>query len=204
MKLNLGCGARVIDGWVNVDFAPGARLAKIPLYRMANKKLRLTRLDWDSRIVVHDLTKTFPWPDSSADAIYTSHTLEHFGKEEGRRFLEECHRVLRRNGVLRVIVPDFRLVVAKYIEGEIRADDFVSQLGVGLAGRGRSLKDRLAPLFQFPHKCMYDTTRLLEILDELGFVASSRAPFESDIDDVQKLELEDRVTNAVVVEGRKR
>jgi len=30
MKLNLGCGNQVVEGWVNVDYALGARFAKIP------------------------------------------------------------------------------------------------------------------------------------------------------------------------------
>lgn len=204
MKLNLGCGSQVVDGWVNVDYALGARLSKLPVYRSVNRKVGLTKLDWDDRIVIHDLTKHFPWPDSSVDAIYTSHTLEHFSREDGRRFLEECYRVLRRGGILRVVVPDLQLVVAKYIRGEVRADDFVSQLGVLTRNNRGSMKNRLAPLFQFPHKCMYDTPRLLEILDEIGFTTLSRAAFESDIDDIRRLEVEGRAASAAIVEGRKR
>ena len=31
MKVNLGCGDRVVDGWTNVDYALGARLTRVPL-----------------------------------------------------------------------------------------------------------------------------------------------------------------------------
>jgi len=51
---------------------------------------------------------------------------------------------------------------------------------------------------------MYDRPRFLENLNEVGFEASSRAPFDSDITDIRLIELEGRTRNAVIVEGRKR
>ncbi len=204
MKLNLGCGAHFVDGWVNVDYALGARLAKVPLFGRVNKRLRLTKVDWDPRIVIHDLTKRFPWPDLSVEAIYTSHTLEHFSKDDGRAFLNECHRVLAADGILRVVVPDLRHVVTEYLQGGVRADDFVSRLGVLPESSGGGLKRRVARLVQYPHRCMYNAASLVEIFGEVGFQATDRAPFESDIPDVGSLETEDRTKAAAIVEGRKR
>jgi len=106
MKLNLGCGSQVVAGWTNVDWAPGARLAKLPLFKAINRKLRFFRADWHKDIVLHDLTRPFPWPEESVDVVYSSHTLEHPSKEEGLKFLKECHRVLRRGGIIRILVPD--------------------------------------------------------------------------------------------------
>ena len=204
VKLNLGCGPRTPDGWTNVDYAWGARLARLPFFRALNRRIRLFDLDWSERIQLHDLTRAFPWPDARADVIYSSHTLEHFSREDGRAFLTECHRVLRKDGILRIVVPDLRRNVLAYLEGQVPADDFVESLGV-LHGRTRSrLKNRLAPFVQFPHKCMYDGPRLLQILDEIGFEASARAAFESDIDDIRQVESADRTNDAVIVEGRKR
>jgi len=204
MKLNLGCGSQVLDGWVNVDYALGARLMKVPLFRTFNRKVRLFNLDWNDKIFLHNLSKRFPWADSSADIVYSSHTLEHFSKQDGRRFVSECHRVLRKNGILRIIVPDLGAIVADYIEGRIFADDFVEKLGVLYGDRDNLLKKQLAAFFQFPHKCMYDGSSLLSILNETGFDASARAAFDSDIGDIRLLELDGRTEKAVIVEGRKR
>jgi ubiquinone/menaquinone biosynthesis C-methylase UbiE len=204
MKLNLGCGSQVPDGWTNVDYALGARFIKIPFFRSFNKKAKLFNLDWNEKIYLHDLTTKFPWADSSIDIVYSSHTLEHFTKEDGRRFLAECHRVLRKDGIIRIVVPNLRHDVTEYIEGRISADDFVESLGVLYESSNNTLKKRLAPFFQFPHKCMYDNPRLIEILNEIGFEATARAAFDSDIDDIQLVELESRTKNAVIVEGRKR
>ncbi|HEX5067567.1 MAG TPA: methyltransferase domain-containing protein [Myxococcota bacterium] len=204
VKLNLGCGPRTPDGWIHVDYAWGARLARLPFFRALNRRIRLFDLDWSERIQLHDLTRRFPWRDASADVVYSSHTLEHFSREDGRAFLTECQRVLRKGGILRIVVPDLRRNVLAYLEGQVPADDFVESLGV-LHGRTPSrLKNRLAPFVQFPHKCMYDGPRLLQILDEIGFEASARAAFESDIDDIRQVESADRTNDAVIVEGRKR
>ena len=105
MEANLGCGAHFVDGWVNVDYALGARLAKVPLVRQGQQATSAHQGGLGPRIVIHDLTKRFPWPDLSVEAIYTSHTLEHFSKDDGRAFLNECHRVLAADGILRVVVP---------------------------------------------------------------------------------------------------
>lgn len=203
MKLNLGCGTQLPDGWVNVDYALGARLAKLPLFRQLNKRLSLFNLDWDEKIYLHDLTKTFPWADSSVDVIYSSHTLEHFSRDDGRRFLAECHRVLRKDGIIRILVPDLRHSVTGYIDGQIPADDFVETLGVLFLGSNSKLKTKLSPFIQFPHKCMYDSPRLVEILDDIGFESTARAPFQSNIKEIQGVELESRTEHAVIVEGRK-
>lgn len=112
--------------------------------------------------------------------------------------------MLKWNGVLRLVVPDLRGIVTDYLEGRLQADDFILGLGVLPHNSRSALKNRLAPFLQFPHKCMYDTTRLLVILDGIGFNASSRDPLTSDIGDIELVESPDRTVQAVVVEGRKR
>jgi len=165
--------------------------------------LNLFNLDWSENIYLHDLTKVFPWAESSIDVIYSSHTLEHFSKVAGRKFLSECHRVLRKNGILRIVVPDLRHNVREYVEGRMKADDFVEKLDVLYRLDNSKFKNRLAPFVQFPHKCMYDAQRLEEILNELDFNASNRSALDSDIEDIRLVELSDRTENAVIVEGRK-
>jgi SAM-dependent methyltransferase len=203
MHLNLGCGTHVVDGWVNVDFAPGARLAQLPAFAALNRRLRLFNLPWSPGILIHDLRRPFPWADGSVRAVYSSHTLEHLTREEGRRFLKDCHRVLHSGGIIRLVVPDLRAHVREYLDGSVRADTFVERLGVLYGNTGSRLKDRLAPLFQFPHRCMYDESGLLELLRQTGFRAASRRPFESDLEDIGRLELPERTRDAVIVEGRK-
>lgn len=204
VKLNLGCGGQVLDGWINVDYALGARLMKIPFFRAINQRLRLFDLDWNDKIFLHNLTKPFPWKSGSVDVTYSSHTLEHMSREEGRQFLSECFRVLRPGGVIRIIVPDLRWYVDDYINGKIKAEDFLEKLDVLYLSSPNAFKSKMAPFIQFPHKCMYDNERLVAVLQDIGFDASVRAPFDSEIDDIRQIEIGGRTDNAVVVEGRKR
>lgn len=204
IKLNLGCGDQIVEDWINVDYSLGARLAKIPFFKAINGKVGFFNLDWDERIFLHDLTKRFPWDDQSVDEVYSSHTLEHLSKAEGRDFLRECHRVLKKNSVLRIVVPDLKSFVDSYLNAEMSADDFVQNLGVLYGTRNQSnLKQKLAPFYQFPHKCMYDTPTLVRIMTEIGFEATAKKPFQSDITSITTIERDDRTRSAVIVEGRK-
>jgi SAM-dependent methyltransferase len=198
MNLHLGCGSRLIDGWINVDYAIGARLAKIPLLRTVARKAGLIRHRWDHRIYIHDLRKPFPWRTSTVDVVYSAHTLEHLSKEEGLRFLKECHRVLRPQGILRIVVPDLARFIGKYAKGALAADDFVEALGV--LGPNRGI---LAKLVHFPHRCMYDEKRLSEIMTAIGFEGTSRcAGLQSAIPDIS-LTGESAAQTSLTVEGRK-
>jgi predicted SAM-dependent methyltransferase len=102
--LNLGSGARIcIDPrWVNVDF-------------ISTRK----------EVVRHNLLQGIPFPDGSFDAVYSSHVLEHFRKEDGKRIVRECHRVLRRGGVVRIAVPDLEQICRLYLTalGALREGD---------------------------------------------------------------------------------
>jgi len=203
MKLNLGCGPQVVEGWINVDYALGARLATTTVLGATVRALGLFNMRWDPRIHIHDLTKPLPWADGTADVCYTSHTVEHMSRDEGRHLVSEAYRVLRPGGVLRVVVPDLHDVVDRYAGGRLPAENFVEELGVLYGSGKRGLRRLLAPAVEFPHKCMYDTDAMCRLLTISGFVAGSRAAFDSAIDDIRSIEIEDRTICAVIVEGVK-
>lgn len=201
MKLNLGCGGRYVPGWVNVDYAIGARIARTPVVGRLVSGTGLFGVKWDARICLHDLRRRLPWNDGDASVAYASHTLEHLSRSDGVRLLEECHRVLRPGGIVRILVPDLDAVVRSYQAGRLPADEFVEALGVLYEHSPNPIKNRLYPFIQFPHKCMYNTRRLLEILEQTGFRARSCAGFESAIDAIDSIEIADRTIDAVIVEG---
>jgi predicted SAM-dependent methyltransferase len=91
--LNLGCGDRFHPDWENVDLyptGPGVRVC--------------------------DLRKKTPYADETFDLVYHSHVLEHFPRQAAFNLLQECHRVLRRGGVIRVVVPELERIARLYIE----------------------------------------------------------------------------------------
>ena len=85
MKLNLGCGNKIYDGYVNVD--------KFDLYDVDIK---------------HDLEK-FPYPfkDNSVEEIKLSHVLEHIGQDPNIfiGILKEFYRICKNQALIDIAVP---------------------------------------------------------------------------------------------------
>lgn len=85
LKLNLGCGGKISEGWVNVD-----------------------KYDYYAVDVVHDL-ETFPYPfdDNSCNEILMNHVLEHLGGSTDvfNNIMKELYRVCCHDAVIRINVP---------------------------------------------------------------------------------------------------
>ena len=85
MKLNLGCGAKILDGFVNVD--------------------KFNYYDVDK---IHDLEK-FPYPfdDNAVEEILLSHVLEHLGQDPDvfNKIIKEIYRICKNNAVINIHVP---------------------------------------------------------------------------------------------------
>ena len=74
-----------------------------------------------------DATKTFPFSDSSINAIYSSHMMEHLHRDDVISFIKECYRVLSPKGILRLVLPDLRINVENYLKSN-DADKFIEDL----------------------------------------------------------------------------
>jgi SAM-dependent methyltransferase len=202
LRLHLGCGTTTPAGWVNVDGSLGARLAQLPALRPLLRATGVFRIDWSPSIRVHDLRRPFPWPNGSADAIYSSHTLEHLTREQGRRFLRECHRVLRPGGVVRIAVPDVALILQAYEKGVFPAVELLERLGVSAdCPEDGVLKRLLAPWVRFPHRCMYDGDSLLAALAEAGLPGRLHPAFVSRLSDIADVEIPSRMRGSVISEA---
>jgi len=83
MKLNLGSGLDIKEGWINVDFT--------------NK---------DGANVEHNL-EIFPYPfkNNSVDEILMNNSLEHL--EDTIKVMEELHRICKPNAIITIIVPHY-------------------------------------------------------------------------------------------------
>ncbi len=59
----------------------------------------------------YDLMSLQPMPveSSSAELIYTSHTLEHVTNEAVAFFLKDAYRMLKPGGIIRIVTPDIKL-----------------------------------------------------------------------------------------------
>lgn len=126
LVLNLGCGYHTSDRCTNIDWsipvrlkgsALGRRIA--PLVLTGDRKTRFDRMA--GTVLHHDLRKGVPFPDGSADAVYSSHVLEHLERDVVPAVLAESLRVLKPGGVLRVVVPDLERQARTYVASLDRA-----------------------------------------------------------------------------------
>ncbi len=202
LKLNLGCGLRTPDGWLNADYWIGARLRKTPVLGFLTKPF--FKADWNDSVVLQDLTAKWQWSDNTVDVVYSSHTIEHLWREDGEHFMAEAFRVLKPGGVLRVIVPDLNRFVERYLQGEFKSTEFVKKLSVIPFSRNDSWYARMfSSYFRFPHKCMYDLDDMKALIENAGFEITSTSAENSAIEDLENIERPDRLVNAIVVEAIK-
>jgi ubiquinone/menaquinone biosynthesis C-methylase UbiE len=85
IKLNLGCGYDILDGYINVD--------KFPV---------------NSSVINHDLESLpYPWEDNSVTEIVMRHVLEHLGQQPAQyiAILKELYRVCQNEALIRITVP---------------------------------------------------------------------------------------------------
>jgi predicted SAM-dependent methyltransferase len=97
--LNFGSGAFFHNKWINYDY-PGQSAYYKCLQGLNGKDFQPIDLCSESLQI--------PEYDESISLIYCSHTLEHLTKESCDRFLSECFRILKKDGVLRVSLPNMK------------------------------------------------------------------------------------------------
>ncbi|MFX1561234.1 MAG: methyltransferase domain-containing protein [Promethearchaeota archaeon] len=69
----------------------------------------------------YDLMKQEPLPieSSTAEIVYSSHTIEHVNDEAIRNMLVESHRILKPGGCIRLTAPDLALDYRAYMNGDL-------------------------------------------------------------------------------------
>ena len=85
MKLNLGCGSKILNGYTNVD-----------------------KFDYYKPDIIHDLEKIpYPFEDNSVDEILLSHVLEHIGQDPEifNKIIKELHRICKNDSIIDIRVP---------------------------------------------------------------------------------------------------
>lgn len=95
--INFGSGAFFHSKWKNYDY-PGQSAYYKVIQGKEGKDFHSIDL-CDEKLVI-------PEKDDSVALIYCSHTLEHLDSASSLRFIKECHRILKKGGVLRLALPN--------------------------------------------------------------------------------------------------
>jgi ubiquinone/menaquinone biosynthesis C-methylase UbiE len=194
IKLNIGSGLSGAAGWYNIDNSPTILLSRLPFGRRLFKTP-----DWPQDVHRHDVKKGLPFVDGSVSCVYSSHTFEHFTWPEALAVARECLRVLQPDGVLRIVVPDLRLIVRDYLADSdpLASHRFLSRLSLG-----HTFHDVVHPGAN--HSQMFDERSLIHLLVQAGFPHPKASRFmESRISDIARVELEARKSESLYVEAQK-
>lgn len=153
MKLNLGCGDKILDGYVNVD-AASSRAGKQP----------------DLIADISDLGNHFE--PSSVDEILTVHVIEHFYYWEVSGLLMSWKNILKSGGTLILETPNLLSACVEILRDPPSALPGRSgQKGMWPLYGDPSWKDPL-----MCHKWLYTPQTLANVLNEVGFVSIKQKP----------------------------
>lgn len=151
INLNVGSYTVMIYGWLNIDKIDLSNFAKQNGYKF--KQIDIER----------DGLKEYK--NETVDHIVASHFIEHLSREEGLSFLKECHRILKPEGILRISIPDARIISDAYINNKI--SDY-REFNIGVEKAKDSAQSLWEMLFS-GHKTLYDAQSLIEVLRGTGF-----------------------------------
>lgn len=198
--LNLGCGTKVSSSpdVINIDWSIYLRLKKTRLLStiapLLLKGERLNRFNaLSDNIMVHNLAKGLPFASNSIDAVYHSHFMEHLDKDVAKVFLLEIKRVLKPEGIQRIVVPDLEKACRAYIahisscennpDEASKHDSYVATIIQQSVRREAHGTSQQKPLRRFienallgdarrrgeTHQWMYDRVNLGVLLVSLGY-----------------------------------
>jgi predicted SAM-dependent methyltransferase len=154
LRLHIGCGGRIMPGWINIDMRPGAGILVMRL----PKGLRKLK-------------------DDSVYRIYASHFLEHLGyREEAMSFVQECYRILVPGGVLRIVVPEIELIIRAYVTSD--PGFFEIQRSMHPEWCTTKLEHLMYALQQNgEHRYGYDFETIKKLLSQGGFLQVERSDY---------------------------
>lgn len=175
IKLNLGCGARPLPGYINVD-----------LDSIEELKARYPLQEFPEGIEIYNFDIfNLPFSDSSVDEVLADSLLEHLSFAEEPKIFLEVKRVLRPGGIFHFSVPDFEKVFEIWLAAKDEWKDFYRSDPEAIANNhwfgqySNSMDNRwgylMASIFgnqngpgQF-HKNCYTVAKIRAILKRLEF-----------------------------------
>lgn len=180
--LNLGCGTTYFSDWTNADFY------HLPI-KFWKKQVRRTP-DW-----MLDIRRPLKCPNDYWDGVFTEHTLEHITHAEGFRLLKELYRVLKPNGILRIILPDIKKAVEFYVERS-KNEYFVKNFDTGAEAIWEITQN-------YNHKSVWDAELMMLVLNKVGFRNVTEMKFGYSISDEIVKDKPDREPYSFYIEAVK-
>ena len=205
MYVQYGCGFSAPEEWKNFDASLTLRWERTPIVgRWFTKNSRR----FPANVAYGDIVKGLPVEEEICRGVYASHVLEHLALEEFHKALENTKRILAKDGVFRLVVPDLEWTAKEY-GARIDARDpnanrfFMEETRLGEQKRPRGpLQFTYAFFTTARHMWMWDALSLERALADHGFHKIRRCSFGDCKDPMFNL-VEDlgRFEHAVAIEA---
>lgn len=199
------------NGWQNLDGSIGVLVAKVPglfkLLKFCLGRQSFLSSQWNPKILFHDFRNPLPYETGTVDVIYTSHLLEHLYKSEQDYFIAECKRVLKSNGVIRIVVPDLNYIVKEYVHclQKGKAAETLNRMMCSHPDapyQGNFIYRIMKRINSFQeHRWMHDAESLTSLLEHHQFRRITvSSPLNSEIDQIEEIEKQ-RGSDSLFVEA---
>lgn len=171
--LEIGAGNKKgRNGWITLDLTPNCDIY------------------WD-------LTKGLPFSDNSIYEIYSSHVFEHFTFKEGQKLLDECLRVLAKDGIFYICVPNAKIYIEAYLNSNCLYENRFFGYKPAYNNTSRIDYVNYTAYMDGHHKYMFDEQNLIVILENKGFRNVRLRNFDSSLD------LKERDFESIYAEAQK-
>lgn len=148
-KLQIGAQSNSIGDWLNVDLEPKSR-----------------------EVAFMDATQPFPFANETFDYIFSEHMIEHISFEDGDFMLQECFRVLKKGGKIRISTPNLAFLINLYQESK-------NQIQLDYLNFSKRYFENKVPLTDtvvinnffksWGHQFIHDEKSLRYLLEKAGF-----------------------------------
>jgi predicted SAM-dependent methyltransferase len=190
-KLQLGSGHNNPNGWLNSNFYP-----------KSNKVLHV------------DATKEYPFPDATFDFVYSEHMIEHIPYAMGLKMLQESFRVLKSQGKVRIVTPDFIFLHELYTKEKTDLQKKYIEINTKMFVKNAPYFADIFVINNFHrdwgHQFIYDADALKKLFSYAGFTYIKQCTLnESEHEDLRNLAHEDRYPagflklESLIIEGTK-
>jgi predicted SAM-dependent methyltransferase len=153
-KLQLGCGDNLFNSWLNSDMFPG------------------------KNVIYLDVTKKFPFDDSTFDYVFSEHLIEHLDYAQGFEMLKECFRIIKPGGKIRISTPDLKFLIELYNEKKTKLQkDYLIWATKSFLKNINQYEDTFVINNFFKnwgHNFIYDFKVLRKSLEDTGFINITR------------------------------
>jgi predicted SAM-dependent methyltransferase len=180
---NVACGPFAISGFVNVDLYP-----------------------YSPDIVRWDCRRRLPFADETVAGCRVEHFLEHLEvREELPDFLRDVLRVLRPDGVLRIIVPDAEKYLRAYCAEGLAGFEALGTPSVPFPCDLPTRMDVVNHIFHqwHEHRWGYDFESLSDRLLRAGFRQAVRSAYRESSDPKLAVDREQHAPYSLYVEAFK-